>query len=361
MKTLFRILIVLSFLAIIFYYSSNSEEEYEPLEGPNSSSQIIPKTDSEPQVLQDALPRPKTGLSTFIGKKSGNLLKLYGEPNRYDETVFGYEWWVYNDDVNKFVMFGVQDGVITQVYTSGASLDVTPYKIGQTLNDIYRMTIIDSEVTAVIGDNMYTFTLSEEDMNTRILTKFEDIFAQLYMDNENGKLSGVRYIDSKTLVMHRPYEMTFVGKLLTSPSPTSYLIEESNQASATQLYDLLNEFRAQNNIPLIDDEQKISLVAMQHSEDMYSQNYLSHDSPTNGSLKERLDEEEIAYEEAEENIATAYIDSIEAAHGWLNSKGHREFMLDEKFTNVGSGVFMNYYTQIFVQQENEEEQIESED
>lgn len=355
MKTLFRILIVLSFLAIIFYYSSNSGDEYEPLEGPNSSSQIIPKTDSEPQVLQDALPRPKTGLSTFIGKKSNTILKLYGEPNRYDQTVFGYEWWVYNEDVNKFVMFGVQDGIITQVYTSGKSLDVTPYKIGQTLNDIYRMTIIDSEVTAVIDNNIYTFTMSEDDMNTRILTKFEDIFAQLYMDSENGTLSGIRYIDSKTLVMHRPYEMSFVGKLLTSPSPTSYLIEESNQSSAAQLFDLLNQFRVQNNIPLIDGEQELSIVAMQHSEDMYTQNYLSHDSPTNGTLKQRLDEEGILYEDAEENIATSYIDSIEAAHGWLNSSNHREYMLDEKFTTVGSGVFMNYYTQIFIRKNLEEE------
>ncbi len=360
MKTLFRILIVLSFLAIIFYYSSNSEDEYEPLEGPNSSSQIIPKTDSEPQVLQDALPRPKTGLSTFIGKDDDSLLKLYGEPNRYDQTVFGYEWWVYNEDVNKFVMFGVENGTITQVYTSGKSSDVTPYRIGQTLNDIYRMTIVDSEVTAVIGDNIYTFTMSEEDMNTRILTKFEDIFAQLYMDSENGTLSGIRYIDSKTLVKHRPYEMSFVGKLISSPSPTSYLIEESNHASASQLHDLLNQFRAQNDIPPIEDEQEISFVAMQHSEDMYSQNYLSHDSPTNGTLKQRLDEEGVLYEDAEENIATAYIDAIEASHGWLNSSNHREFMLNEKFTSVGSGVFMNYYTQIFIRKnlEDENEKIE---
>ena len=46
MKTLFRILIVLSFLAIIFFYSSGSDN-YELLEGPNTTSQIIPKTEGE--------------------------------------------------------------------------------------------------------------------------------------------------------------------------------------------------------------------------------------------------------------------------------------------------------------------------
>ncbi|SOB92245.1 uncharacterized protein YkwD [Ureibacillus xyleni] len=355
MKTLFRILIVLSFLAIIFYYSSNSNSDYEPLEGPNSTSQIIPKTISDLQVLQDALPRPEEGLSTLIGKKSKILLEKYGEPSRYDPSPYGYDWWIYNTNPEQFVMFGVNKNLITQVYTSGQNIDVSPYKIGQSLSDIYRMTIVNSEIVANIGDSIYTFTLSEEDMNTRILTKFDDIFAQLYIDSERGVLSGVRFTDSKSLVMHRPYEMSFVGELLSPPNPTSFLIEESNQAGANQLFDLLNVFRVQNNIPTIEPDAQVSVLAMQHSEDMYSQNYLSHDSPTKGSLKDRLDEANILYDETEENIATAYFDSIEAAHGWLNSSSHREYMLDDEFTHVGSGVFINYYTQIFLQKPIEEE------
>lgn len=354
MKTLFRILIVLSFLAIIFHYSSNSSD-YEPLEGPNSSSQIIPKTKSDDlKVLQDALPRPDVGLSTLIGKKSDILVEKYGEPSRYDSSPYGYDWWIYNSIPEQFVMFGVNNNLITQVYTSGEDVDVSPYKIGQTLADIYRMTIVNSEVVANIEDSIYTFTLSEEDMNTRILTKFDNIFAQLYIDSERGVLSGIRFTDSKTLVMHRPYEMSFVGELLSPPNPTSFLIEESNLSGAKQLFDLLNVFRVQNNISPIEQDVQVSELAMQHSEDMYTQNYLSHDSPTKGSLKDRLDEANIIYKETEENIATAYFDSIEAAHGWLNSSNHREYMLDDRFTHVGSGVFINYYTQIFLQKPDEE-------
>ncbi|RUL55931.1 CAP domain-containing protein [Lysinibacillus antri] len=360
MKTLFRILIVLSFLAIIFFYSSNSNNNYEPLEGPNSSSPIIPKSENDLEILQEALPRPEQGVSTLIGNNSKVLLEQYGEPKRIDASAYGYEWWVYNDHPGQFIMFAVDEEVITQVYTSGPSIDISPYKIGQSLSDIYRMTIISSEVVAKINDNIYTFTMSEDDMNTRILTKFDDIFAQLYIDSEQGILSGIRYTDSKSLVMLRPYEMSFVGELLSPPNPTSYLIEESNKASAYQLHDLLNEFRFQNNIPSIENDQEVSTLAMQHSEDMYSQSYLSHESPTKGSLKDRLDEVNILYKDAEENIATAYNDSIEAVHGWLNSSAHREYMMDNRFTHVGSGVFINYYTHIFIQkpEEEEKEQIE---
>jgi len=354
MKTLFRILIVLSFLAIIFFYSSGSDN-YELLEGPNSTSQIIPKTEGEHEISQDSLPRPETGLSTMIGKSSEELLKLYKEPNRYDQSVYGYQWWVYNQDPSRYMMFAVNtSGIVTQVYTNAKESDISPYKIGQTLEDIYSMTIIESEVNASIENNIYTFTMSEEDMNTRILTKFDNIFAQLYMDSENGELSGIRYMDSHTLVIHRPYEMSFVGELLSPPSPTSYLIEESNKASAVQLNDLLNVFRLNNEVPSLMEDESVNLVAMQHSEDMYTESYLSHESPTKGSLEDRLENEGIVYENAEENIATSYIDAIEAVHGWLNSSTHRNYMLDEAYTTVGSGTFVNYYTQIFIEKENEE-------
>ena len=350
MKTLFRILIVLAFLAIIFFYSSSSDS-YEPLEGPNSTSQIIPKTNSEPEISQDSLPRPEIGLSTLIGKSSNELIKMYHEPSRFDQSAFGYEWWIYNQDPKQFMMFAVADGLITQVYTNAKESDISPYKIGQSLEDIYSMTIIESEVNAAIGDNIYTFTLSEDDMNTRILTKFDNIFAQLYIDSETGTLSGIRFMDTNTLVIHRPYEMSFVGELLSPPSPTSYLIEESNKSNAAIIYDLLNVFRVNNDLPILSEDADLTLVAMEHSEDMYSQSYLSHESPTKGSLEERLEVEGIEYKNAEENIATSYIDSIEAAHGWLNSNTHRKYMLDEAYTHVGSGTFMNYYTQIFIEEE----------
>lgn len=350
MKTLFRTLIVLSFLAIIFFYSTGTNN-YEPLEGPNSTSQIFPKTINETETSEEFLPRPETGLSTMIGKSSKELLKVYNDPLRIDKSAYGYEWWVYNQNPSEFFMFAVNNGVVTQAYTNAEMSDISPYKIGQSLEDIYSMTIIDSEVSATIEDNVYTFSMSEDDMNTRILTKFDSLYAQLYIDSETGTLSGVRFMDSRTLVIHRPYEMSFVGKLLSPPNPTSYLIEESNRSNATQIYDLLNVFRVNNELPILAAHDSATIVAMEHSEEMYSQSYLSHESPTKGSLKERLESEGVAYKNAEENIATSYIDSIEAVHGWLNSNAHRKYMLDESYTHVGSGAFMNYYTQIFIEEE----------
>lgn len=353
MKTLFRILIILAVLLIGFFYTSINNSE-DPLEGPNKKTQIIPKTKKENiENIQESLPRPKKGLSTWIGKKTNALLDFYGEPDRLDASAYGYDWWIYNQVYQKFVMFAVENGVITQVYTNGQQSNVVPYQIGQSLQEIYQLSAIETEVTVSIDDNLYTFIMTEDDMNTRIIVKLGDIFAQLYMDSKEGTLTGVRFLNGETMALHRPYEMAFVGELISPPSPNSYLIEDSNQGSAAQLVDILNVFRLNRDVPITINDEVLSNIAKEHSEEMYMENYLSHESPTKGNLKDRLEKEGVSYKKAEENIATAYIDAIEAIHGWLNSKSHRDIMLNEDYSLVGSGVFMNYYTQLFIQQTEE--------
>lgn len=66
-------------------------------------------------------------------------------------------------------------------------------------------------------------------------------------------------------------------------------------------------------------------------------------------LKERLASEEVYYLAAGENIAAQYPDAPAAMQGWLNSKGHREALLEDDYTHLGVGVYHFYYTQNFLQ------------
>lgn len=348
MKALFRILIVATTLGIIYYYSFIDQTEHEPLEGPNKVQQAIP-SDHYENDFNETLPRPAEGVSTLIGKSSDVLIERYGEPTRKDQSTYGYNWWVYNED--SFMMFGVEDHIITQVYTNAPSVNVSPYVIDQEAEDVYRMTILESEIAVPIDENIYMFTMNENDTKTRLLVKFAGLYAQLYIDSELGKLIGVRFMDGKTLVMQRPYEMQYVGQLIEQPVSSSYLQLGFHRALGQQLFDLMNTFRMQHNLQPLQYLQSLDDIAMAHSEDMFLQNYVSHVSPTYGTLADRLKEQEISFEESGENIATAYYDAIEAVHGWLNSSDHRTVLLDKNYTHAGSGVYYDYYTQIFIKQE----------
>lgn len=352
MKALFRILLVLTVIVFIIYYTSDSIHESKPLEGPDVTSKIIPKTETD-EMVNNPSQRPNDGMSTWIGKESSSFIKDFGKPDRFEPSAFGYEWWVYNNNPSTYMMVGVTDGIVTQVYIAGKDLNIAPFKIGETLDDIYRSTILESEVSVNIDDNVYMFSISDRDMTSRLLVQFSDVYAQLYLDEENESLQAVRFTDGKTLVLHQPYEMSFVGKLIQNTPPSSYLQSKINRANEQTVYDIVNLFREQYELPILQNDTTLSQLASSHSEDMMLENFLSHDSPKYGSLKERLKSEDVSYNAAAENIASAYYDGIEAAHGWLNSKDHRSVMLEEKFTKVGTGVFLNYYTQIFIESDEE--------
>ncbi len=363
MKALFRILMACAAIALIGFMFFNTPRENEPLEGPNANSNIIPKTElKQPEV--GAMTRPESGMSTFIGQGVQAIVKQYGEPARKEPSSFGYDWWVYNTSATAFFMVGVQNNIVTQVYIAGEDLDAYPFKVGQKRDEIYRMTIIDYEVAANVDDNIFVFSMSEEDMQTRLLVKFDGLFAQLYIDRETSELQGIRFTNSETLVLHQPYEMTYQGELVIPTPPSSFLQQEINEANAEQLDDLLNVTRVHHHLLPLKVDVTLGEAAKMHSEDMKVQNFIGHESPTNGDLKKRLETQGIEYSEANENLATAYFDAIEAMHGWLNSAEHRKVILNEKYATVGSGVFLNYYTQIFIEpssQNMDSENIDSEE
>lgn len=81
---------------------------------------------------------------------------------------------------------------------------------------------------------------------------------------------------------------------------------------------------------------------------MDQKQYFSHDSKWQGDLTKRLQTQKIHFQLAGENIAAHYEDGISATEGWLNSEEHRKNLLHPKFTELGVGVYHDYYTQDFV-------------
>ena len=53
-----------------------------------------------------------------IGANIETVLEAMGEPNRIDKSDYGFEWYVYNSDYEKFVMIGVEGDRICALYTN---------------------------------------------------------------------------------------------------------------------------------------------------------------------------------------------------------------------------------------------------
>ena len=157
------------------------------------------------------------------------------------------------------------------------------------------------------------------------------------MDKFTGTLSSIRLMDAPTLIKIRPYELVYRGNLLDQKNveKDEEKLEHDNEK---QIFELTNIIRTRYHIEPLKWDEKTAQVAFNHSIDMYENEEISHTSKKYEELSDRLDEGEVAYKTAGENIAANYIDAPAVVEGWLNSKDHRESLLNKDFTHIGVGV-----------------------
>ncbi|WP_163538772.1 CAP domain-containing protein [Gracilibacillus sp. YIM 98692] len=117
-----------------------------------------------------------------------------------------------------------------------------------------------------------------------------------------------------------------------------------------QVVDLTNEERAKHGLAELQADTELSKVAREKSNDMATNGYFSHQSPTYGSPFDMLKQYGISYRTAGENIAKGQRSPEEVVNAWMNSQGHRANILNENFTHIGVGHVAegNHWTQLFI-------------
>ncbi len=347
LKNIIRIGVIFVIVLLFFYITGDRMKENEPLESPVKHGTAVPVQDKGVGSAIPQTSRPENGLSTFVGKSIEALQEDMGEPTRIEPSAYGYEWWVYQENA-RFMAGVTKEGIINQIFTTDASINIEPFEIGQNLDEIYRFTIIGSEVDVQIEENIYTFSLTSDDLQTRMLVTYQDLYAQLYIDQEKGELAAVRFIQPSTLVLHQPYEMTYMGELLLPKPPSSVLQVEVNRTIERQIFELTNLYRQKYEVREVKSDYKLDVFAREHSEMLALESMYVEPPNASENLLNRLKDASIEHKKAGENIAFNYVDAIEAVHGWLNSPAHRKVLLDKDFTHMGVGAYGNYYSQSFI-------------
>lgn len=281
-------------------------------------------------------------------KSSEEITAILGEPDRIDPSAYDYDWWIYEQENNQYIQVGVLNQRVVSVYGIGKGLNAKPFVIGQPIQEVFKIQPVSSSLSLEFEGNSYRFEFSEEDMNTRPTVKIGDVFVQLYIDKFDGILSSIRVVDAETFIKQRSYEVTYRGELIEAKEISEDKWEKIEAGAEQQILSITNMLRERHGLSAVQWHEDTSKVAFLHSKDMKENEYFSHESPTEGTLVNRLAQLDIKYQMAGENIAAQYVDAIAASEGWLNSKGHRDTMLNEEFTHLGVGVDGLYYTQNFI-------------
>ncbi len=352
LRNLSRILILsVVFLTIGFYSSINDKNDSKVLIKENHTlemKQPLPQ-DNQTAASKMSLDKPKEGLALLIGQDDTNLEKQLGAPERIDESLYGYQWYIYNKNDNGYLQVGVENKRVVTIFAIGETLDVAPFEIGQPVEEIFNTHFFDTNINLEINGNSYRFELNDTDLNLRPMVQLGDIYVQLYIDKFTGNLSSVRYLDAETLVKQRPYELVYSGALVQPPVLSDDMMEQIEHSTEQQIFDITNVLRIRNKVKPLQWDEMTAQVAYEHSRDMAENNDFSHTSKKFGDLANRLQTAKVVYKEAGENIAANYIDGPAVVEGWLNSKGHRESLLHKDYTHLGVGVYQKDYTQNFIQ------------
>ncbi|MFD1068263.1 CAP domain-containing protein [Oceanobacillus locisalsi] len=345
----FMIIMIIALLVfIVINQMSSSPEEVVREAKPHfdEEEEII-----EPKGTAAELPQMNLegDLYQWIGKTSTELTEDLGEPDRIDVSAYNYEWYVYNNSESQYGQFAVADDEIISVYAIGDDLDMSPIDSGADYDEVADTFSFSNEVTYSKGGASFTFRLSTEDLQTRPLVKISDTtFIQFYFDTITETLSSIRMTTGDALLSQRPYEIEYRGELPEQPVFGEEAWREIQEGMEKQVFDISNVMRYQHDLPQLEWDDQVSLVAYDHSKDMYENDYFSHDSLNGDGLKERLEEKQVAYVAAGENIAAQYPDAPAAMEGWLNSQSHREALLSDEYSYLGVGVYRFYYTQNFL-------------
>lgn len=128
---------------------------------------------------------------------------------------------------------------------------------------------------------------------------------------------------------------------------TAKLSPEENR-----LVELTNQARGKEKLPPLKVNPVLMKAAALHTANMAKQGKLEHELDGK-KVRDRLDDLGYKWAECGENIATDS-DPNEAFKGWMESKGHRENILDPSYEEIGVALVRNpkdkdefYFTQVF--------------
>ena len=104
-----------------------------------------------------------------------------------------------------------------------------------------------------------------------------------------------------------------------------------------EMLELINAERVEVGLAPLGADLELTIVARQHSVDMFARGYFAHTTPEGRSPFDRISAADIPFLTAGENLALA--PTLRIAHtGLMNSPGHRANILRPEFGRVGIGI-----------------------
>ncbi|WP_244886851.1 CAP domain-containing protein [Rossellomorea vietnamensis] len=271
-----------------------------------------------------------------LGDSKESVEEEVGKAKRESSNEYGTSWYAYHENYRNFFMVSYdQNQQVNGLFTNqdllssdsgikmGVSKEVVQNELGEPLTNIRK------------GLTLYQLQNNGEQDVYQIDGSYVTIF---YDKHENDTVTAIQIIDGNLETNKKNF--------YTKGS------SELKEGFEFQLFDLTNATRVEKGLNVLSWDSLVRDTARKHSLDMAEQDYFSHTNLEGQSPFDRMEEDQVAFRTAGENLAYGQLSSIFAHEGLMNSKGHRENILQPHYEHLGIGVAFNeksqpYYTENF--------------
>ncbi|MFO7807472.1 MAG: CAP domain-containing protein [Candidatus Moraniibacteriota bacterium] len=114
--------------------------------------------------------------------------------------------------------------------------------------------------------------------------------------------------------------------------------EKTFDGTGEDIIQLVNEAREGNNLKPLEENTKLNASAMKKAQHMKKNDYFEHTSPEGLQPWYFAEKSGYQYKTFGENLAEGFFSAESAHKGWMDSQGHRENILSEKFKEIGVAI-----------------------
>ncbi|MGY3714622.1 CAP domain-containing protein [Sutcliffiella cohnii] len=269
-----------------------------------------------------------------LGDSRADVEQIIGDsPKRSTLNEYGVHWDTYHENYENFIMVAYdEENIVRGLYTNQDLMaSSTDIKLGNSM-ELVREQLGNPET--IIPYRSFHFAINSN--GEYDIFHLDNSYVTIFYDqHENNTVTAIKIMDEE---LERSK-----NALYSEPS------QQLQEGFEYQLFDLTNATRRNHSLPLLTWDDHVKETARKHSKDMAENQYFSHTNLKGQSPFDRMEEDNIQYTTAGENLAYGQMSSIFAHEGLMNSLGHRKNILQERFRKLGVGVAFNkesqpYYT-----------------
>lgn len=268
-----------------------------------------------------------------LGDEKAEVEEMFGDPEAESENEYGINWSSYHENYQNFMMVAYDEEDVVRGLFTNQDLFSSEFDISLG-NPKEKVTETLGKPEEVIQNGWFNYRVNSDgeydvyEKDGDFITFFYDLHAA-----DEAEVAAVQIIDDKL-------ESTKDGFYADGS-------EALQKGFETQLFELTNAARVKHDLPVLEWNEDVSETARKHSSDMAENNYFSHTNLEGQSAADRMKEDNISFISAGENLAYGQFSSVFAHQGLMNSEGHRENILHNGYTELGTGVDFDESNQPF--------------